>query len=87
MYGRPGHRVRVEAIWDVFTAVGGLQTLSCGPGNVYVTTAGKGLTGYGDEAREQPNMAQHCEDGLRIPKGATTVSDISSTNQAYLKNY
>eukprot|EP00966_Prymnesium_polylepis_P044448 1030211-Prymnesium_polylepis.1 len=25
--------------------------------------------------------------GLQIPKGATTVSEVSSTNPAYLKNY
>eukprot|EP00966_Prymnesium_polylepis_P042085 977400-Prymnesium_polylepis.1 len=25
--------------------------------------------------------------GLRIPKGVTTVSELSSTNQAYLKNH
>eukprot|EP00966_Prymnesium_polylepis_P263586 6088717-Prymnesium_polylepis.1 len=28
----------------VFTAVGGLRTLACDPGYVYITTTGKGLT-------------------------------------------
>eukprot|EP00966_Prymnesium_polylepis_P024344 560532-Prymnesium_polylepis.1 len=46
MYGRPGHRVGVEAIMGwFFTAVGGFPNVcdvAYDPG--YVTTAGKGLT-------------------------------------------
>eukprot|EP00966_Prymnesium_polylepis_P175837 4069902-Prymnesium_polylepis.1 len=44
MYGRPGHRVGVGLHGMFFTAVGGVRTLACAPNQVYLSTAGKGLT-------------------------------------------